>query len=104
MRYRWRCHAGIDNDTFGNQVGECAGRGGIDCGWKFRLQDEAPGSLDGHPKTDWSLFSEAPDGTRARLEYRVSNRKVYDRATAEHAAVHAAMRPRVVPALSAPIE
>lgn len=88
--HRWPDHAGADPqvslvDTFGTQTGYCP-----DCGMTYRIQDEEPGSEDGHRDRDWSLFSTAPDGTIKRLKYRTSIGIVYKHATRDHNGHHPA--------------
>lgn len=90
--YRWPTHAGADpdrsiEDTFGTQTGRCRAKLN-NCGMSYRLQDEDPGSADGHKDRDWSLTATARDGTKRRLENRTSVGIAYSRATSDHAAQH----------------
>jgi hypothetical protein len=56
----------------------------------YRIQDEEPGSANGHRNRDWSLFSVARDGHMRRLEYRTSAGIVCSQAVKDHNALHAA--------------
>jgi hypothetical protein len=94
-KFRWASHAGADpevsnEDTFGTQTGRCRGVGELNCGMTYRIQDEEPGSADGHRERDWSLFSVARDGHMRRLECRTSVGIVYSQAVKDHNALHAA--------------
>jgi hypothetical protein len=79
-RYRkpWTVNPNNQSESFGEQWAR-----GFD-GTVYRIQDDAPGSDDGHPDRDWSAFAQDPDGRIHVLALRTSAGKAYQACPDDH--------------------